>query len=234
MTSNILSSLIDQLEEKREKKKVFFALQLSLLFVSLMLLTKVIEWLFETSFVTLGVYPQTGQGLFGIITSPFIHGDWKHLWSNIPPMFVLGSLFVYFHRRNFKEVFVLLWVVSGLWLWFFGRQTYHVGASGLIYALAAYLITYGFVLRNAATLAITFLVILFYGSMIWFVLPIMERISWEGHLTGALSGVFLGIYYGKEAKRQLYRVSGAVNFTFTTKFSESVRFNYEYKEKKEK
>ena len=217
-------------EDKLEIKKALQALRIPVLFVAIALVVKLIEVVFDTSFVTLGVYPRDLRGAFGIITSPFIHSSWEHLFGNAVPIIVLGGLFIYFNRSNFKEIGFWLYFISGIWLWIFGRSSFHIGASGVVYALAAYLITYGFVLRNKATLAITFLVILFYGSLIWYVLPIKEGMSWEAHLCGALCGVFLAIYYGKEQKRKISAVDGSFNFTFDTKYSEPIKFNYVYKE----
>lgn len=219
-------------EEKLEIKKVLFAVRLPLLFVLFMLVVKIVEVSFDTSFVTLGVYPRDVRGIFGVLTSPFVHKDWAHLMGNAVPIFALGSLFVYFNRPNFREISLLLFFISGVWLWVLGRPSYHIGASGIVYALAAYLITYGFVIRNPATLAITFLVVLFYGSLVWYVLPIKDGMSWEAHLSGALCGVLLAIYYAREYKRKLLSVNGAVNFTYDTKYSDPVKFNYEYKKSK--
>ena len=220
-------------EDKLEIKKVLYAIRLPVFFVLLMLLVKIVELGFDTTFVTLGVYPRDARGIFGVITSPFIHKDWTHLLGNAVPIMALGSLFVYFNRRNYKEIGLLLFFISGFWLWILGRPSYHIGASGIVYALAAYLVTFGFVIRNPATLAITFLVILFYGSLIWYVLPIKEGMSWEAHLSGALCGVLLAVYYGREYKRRLLSVNGSINFTYDTKYSDPVKFRYEYKKKED-
>lgn len=219
-----------QEEHKIELKRVVHALRVPCLFVFLMLFVKVVEIGFDTSFVTLGVYPRDARGIFGVITSPFIHKDWTHLFGNAVPIVVLGGLFVYFNNRNYKEIGLLLFVISGFWLWTLGRPSHHIGASGIVYALAAYLVTFGFVIRNPASLAITFLVVLFYGSLIWYVLPIKEGMSWEAHLSGALCGVLLAVYYGREYKRKLLSVNGSVNFTYDTKYSDPVKFKYDYKE----
>ena len=144
----------------------------------------------------------------------------------------LGTMFMYFHKTHSLEKFIALYLISGAWLWLFGRPVYHIGASGVIYALAAFHVTYGFVIRNPQMLALSFLVILLYGAMIWNMLPIKEDVSWEAHLCGALTGVALAIYYGKEFKKSLLEVTGVMHYSFDSQFGEPAEFTYHYKETK--
>lgn len=226
------------LTEKQEAREEFFKLlraaMLPAMFLFFMLLIKITEVGLDTTFHRMGVFPLKAFGLIGILTSPLVHGDWAHLYSNSMPWMVLGTMFMYFHKRHAVEIFMALYLISGAWLWLIGHPVYHIGASGVIYALAAFHVTYGFVIRNPQMLAISFLVILFYGAMIWYVLPVKEGMSWEGHLCGALTGVVLAIYYGKNYKKTLLEVSGSMNFSHNTQFGDQVEFNYFYKEKEGK
>jgi len=216
-------------EGKVELKKLFKAAIPSLFFVSVLVFVKGAEIVLDTNFYGLGVYPLKARGLIGILTSPLVHSSWEHLYGNALPLIVLGTLLYYFHPKRTLEVILSLYLISGFWLWIFGRPTYHIGASGVVYALAAYHITYGFVIRNPQMLALAFLVILSYGSIVWYILPIKDGVSWEAHLCGALCGVVLAIYYGREQKKQELVVRGGINFSVDKEYGEKITFNYDYK-----
>ena len=136
----------------------------------------------------LGVYPQTFSGLFGIVTSPLIHGDWGHLGNNTVSLIVLGALIIYgFSRALWPSVFVI-WIVSGAGVWLFGRESYHIGASGLTHGLFYFLFAAAIIRRDKTSIAIMLVAVLMYGSMVLGVLPWDPKISFEGHLFGAIGG----------------------------------------------
>lgn len=140
--------------------------------------------------VNLGIVPRTLKGLLGIITSPFLHGGFRHIISNTVPLVVLLFILNYFYPQ--KAIYVILFTViaGGLLVWLFGRNANHIGASGLIYGIAAFLIANGFIEQKFVPLLISIGVIILYGSLIWGILPSLRSyISWEGHLFGAISGV---------------------------------------------
>lgn len=222
---------IKDLEDKQEITKWLSAIFFPLVFLFVLFLIKIIENSLETSFYRLGVFPLTGYGLVGILSAPLVHKDWEHLINNAIPILILVSFLFYFHKSKAVELFLAMYFISGIWLWIIGRPVYHIGASGLVYALAAFHIAYGFVVRNPPMLAIGFLVILFYGSMIWFVLPLVEDMSWEAHLCGAVCGVLLAIYFGNEYKRKTVQVSGSMHFSHDKRYAESVEYVYWYKKK---
>ncbi|MDA1230425.1 MAG: rhomboid family intramembrane serine protease [Planctomycetota bacterium] len=136
-----------------------------------------------------GVAPRTLHGLAGIFTMPFLHDGLNHLLSNTVPLVVL-LLMLAFTRPNPKRIIMCLTVMSGVMLWILGRNVTHVGASGLIYALAAYLMAAGFYERKIASAIIAVLVgVLYGGTLFWGMLPIAgEHVSWEAHLLGAVAG----------------------------------------------
>ena len=218
-------------EDKNEFNRWLYAMIFPLTFIFIMTVIHSLEVALDTSFYRLGVLPLSGRGLIGVLTSPLIHKDWEHLINNSLPLFVMGTMLVYFHRDKAMELFLAMYIIGGLWLWLIGRPVYHIGASGLVYALAAYHITYGFVIRNPPMLALGFFVISSYGSMIWFVLPLVEEVSWEAHLCGALSGVLLAIYFGKEYKKSLLQVRGSMTFTHNSQEGEEVNYVYHFKSK---
>lgn len=144
-----------------------------------------------------GVLPRDPSGLFGILFSPFIHGDFEHLFNNSVPLFLLGWSLIYFYPRKAGNVVLVVWLVSGIWVWISARGNYHIGASGVVYGLAAFLFFSGMLRRQRTLMALSLLVVFLYGSMVWGVLPIVPRISWESHLWGGLAGGLMAYLYRK-------------------------------------
>lgn len=181
----------------------------ALFFVALMWLTYFIQLINFTDYdlSNLGVWPRHKSGLYGILFSPFLHGSFDHLLSNSGPMLILGTMLVMFYRAIWFRSFVMLYLLAGLGLWMGGRDNIHIGASGIVYALAAFLITIGLLRLEIKLVAISFLVIFLYGGIVWGILPILEHVSWEGHLFGMMGGIITAFYYkndGRE-KPKLYK-----------------------------
>ena len=147
---------------------------------------------------TYSLYPRKLSGLLGLITSPLIHGDFKHLVSNSIPILILGVGVFYFYNKVAYQVLIISYLSHGLWLWAFGREAYHLGASGLVYSFFSFLFFSGVLRKNINLLAISLLVAFWYGSMIWGIFPQNKPISWEGHLMGFIAGIVLAIYYRHE------------------------------------
>lgn len=169
-------------------------------------------WLYEIFIQPLpkiGVRPRTIKGLMGIITHPFFHStineiggtDYSHITNNSIPLLLLGTgLFIHFKDLSYK-IFFWLFVGTGFWLWSFGRPANHIGASGIVYALFGFLVISGFIRSNKHLLALSFLSIFLYGSMVWGILPLDSKVSWEGHLSGFLIGIVLAIYFRKRGPK---------------------------------
>lgn len=139
-----------------------------------------------------GIIPRTPWGLLGIFTSPFLHGNIRHLVSNTIPLIVLLVILNYFYKKKAVNVIAFTIIIGGLFVWIFARNANHIGASGLIYGLAAFLIANGFIEKKILSLVISTGVILLYGGLIWGVLPsTYGRISWESHLFGAIAGILI-------------------------------------------
>jgi membrane associated rhomboid family serine protease len=149
----------------------------------------------EVSFVESGVYPRRFSGLRGILFSPLIHGDWKHLIDNSMPVLLLSLALFYFYRDIAYKIWFLIYFIGGILLWCLGRQAYHIGASGLIYGLATFLFLSGLIRKVKSLLAISLLVVFWYGSMVWGLLPFDFKVSFEAHITGAVAGVVLALVY---------------------------------------
>jgi len=186
---------------KFERAKIFNSLLYPTVFVLIMWLVKSIEIVNNLHLSHFGIMPLKIEGLAGIITAPFIHGDLAHIGANTIPIWVLGALLFYVYRQPAIKVFLLIWLITGLWVWVLGREAYHIGASGIVYGLASFLFFSGIFRRDGRLLAITFLVAFLYGSMIWGVFPDLfpeKNISWESHLMGLIAGLVLAVFYRKE------------------------------------
>lgn len=173
------------------------ALLFPFLFVSLLWIIHAALQFSGQSGISFGILPRNAMGISGIITSIFIHDDWSHLVNNSVPLLVLGWALFHFYPGVAFPVVAYIWLVSGFWLWLIGRESFHIGASGLVYGLAFFLILSGILRREVRVVGISFLVIFLYGSMIWGIFPIDFKISYEGHLCGAIAGLLMAWYYRK-------------------------------------
>jgi membrane associated rhomboid family serine protease len=174
--------------------------------VLLMWLVHLFSVEFDVRLSQYGLYPRTVKGLFGIITMPFLHGSMSHLLNNSAPMLVLGWMLFKFYKPIAVKTLLGIWLISGVWLWISGRESYHIGASGLVYGLAAFLFLSGLLRREKGVASLSFVVVFLYGSLWWGVLPVDPGISWEGHLWGGIAGLSLAIVYRKQGpQRRVYQ-----------------------------
>ena len=188
-----------------DKPKLFRILWFPVLFVSTICCIKLLEISLHYSISRWGILPQTIDGLKGILAAPLIHSDFEHVFSNSIPLLVLSSALFYFYNEIRFRVFFLIYFIHGIWLWSFGRESYHIGASGLVYGLAAFIFFSGVLRRNLNLMALSLLTIFLYGSFVWGVLPYYlpePNISWESHLSGAMAGIILAWFYRTEGPQR--------------------------------
>ncbi len=153
-----------------------------------------IELRFNVNLNEYGVYPRTILGLRGILLSPFIHGSVEHLYNNtIPLAFLTASLF-YFYRKIAVKVLIIGILISGILTWGIGRPSYHIGASGVIYVLASFMFFKGVFSKYFRLVALSLVVVFIYGSLLWYIFPVKDEISWEGHLSGFIAGLSMAIF----------------------------------------
>ena len=136
-----------------------------------------------------GVYPLDPAGLRGILFAPLIHGSWYHLVSNSFALLVLGTTLLYGYPRAAKPVLALVYIGSGIGVWLFARHSYHFGASGLTHGMMFFIFTTGILRRDKLSVALSLIVFLLYGNMVWSIFPQEPGISYESHFFGAVSGV---------------------------------------------
>lgn len=216
-----------------EKKKLIHSLIFPTLFLLVIWLIKLTEIITDTSFAKFGVYPLKAEGLIGILVAPLIHGDLNHILANTIPIFVLMTTVFYFYSRVAYKVFFISFIVSGFWVWVSARPSYHIGASGLIYAFAAFIIVTGIIKNNKRLMALSLAIIFIYGSMIWGVLPNEPGISWESHLMGMMSGILLALFYRNEPLSWVHQIPifrfKEYNNGNYLKIDDKTSVNYEYK-----
>lgn len=193
------------MSEKVERKRLLYSLFVPTILCAIMWLVFGIEKEFDLDFTEYGILPRDFIGLRGILFSVFIHGDFNHLVNNTLPIIILGSSLFYFYKEVALRVFIISLFSSALYTWISARTSYHIGASGLVYALFGFLLISGFIRRNNSLIAISFLVAFIYGSLVWGILPWKKGISWEGHFWGLFIGLVLAIFYKNEGpSRPIY------------------------------
>ena len=187
------------------KRKNLKSLKFSAIILIIIWSVKLFEIVFEYDFTEYGVLPRKFNGLIGILFSPLIHSDVNHLLSNSLPVIILCLLIFNFYSQIAKKILIYLYFISGLWLWCIGRESFHIGASGLIYAMASFLFFSGILRKNSQLSAVALLVIFIYGGLFWGLFPIHKNVSWEGHLTGFIAGILVSFIFRKDGpKRKKY------------------------------
>ncbi|MEN8928423.1 MAG: rhomboid family intramembrane serine protease [Flavobacteriales bacterium] len=181
---------------------------------------------------TYGVDPREISGLRGILFSPFLHSttdNYSHIFNNSVPLFVLSYFFMISYKPIFTKVTVFIWLFSGICTWLAARENYHIGASGVIYGLAFFLFFSGIFSKNKRLIAVSLIVVFLYGSMIWGIFPGEERISWEGHLFGGISGIVMAFYYKNRFKaKEKYNLSVDPEFgEFVDEYNAELKFQQE-------
>jgi membrane associated rhomboid family serine protease len=154
-----------------------------------------LEQVLNANFTPLGLYPGELSGAWHILTFPLIHGDFNHLFTNTISLFFVGTLLRYSFPNIFDRVWLLAFLLPGVGLWFIGRPNFHIGASAWLYALVSFIFFSGILRFHVKLLAQSMLMVFLYGSFVWGVLPHDPTISWEGHLSGAITGLILALYY---------------------------------------
>ncbi|HDP75858.1 MAG TPA: rhomboid family intramembrane serine protease [Bacteroidales bacterium] len=181
-----------------EVKRLKISIEVATLFSMFIWLVKLIEIIEGEPFFQHGLLPRSFSGLLGIFTAPLIHSDFNHLLNNTITIFILITGLVYFYRDLWYKILLMSWLLSGMMVWIAARTSYHIGCSGLIYAIASFIFFSGVIRKNINLMAISLLVIFLYGGLIWGVLPIFPQISWEYHLFGGVTGAILALIYRKQ------------------------------------
>lgn len=195
-----------------QEKKLIDHLFVPLAFLGLMWFVFLFQNLMEFSPGKLGVLPREFKGLWGILFSPLMHGSLDHIFSNSLPFLVLSTSMFYFYEKVAIRSFVMIYFLSGIGLWLLGnlffcgtefnRSCYlpHIGASGIVYGLLAFLFWNGIFRRSIQSIVIALIVTVLYSGYFAGIAPNPEQgnVSWEGHLIGAVMGIFTAFYFKDE------------------------------------
>jgi membrane associated rhomboid family serine protease len=161
-----------------------------------------IVWLLQEfagwDFSEFGNWPHHIQGLKGILFSPFIHGSFEHIVSNTLPALVLMMVLLNAYPKVALPVLFFIHIVSGILVWTLAPDTgIHIGISGIVYGIAAFLITSGLLRKDRVAVTISIFVGLTYGAGILASFIPTKGVSWQSHLYGAVSGLIAAIIVRK-------------------------------------
>jgi membrane associated rhomboid family serine protease len=184
--------------DREEKNKIVNAVFYPILFVLFIGLIHFIQFVFNLDFYWLGIYPQKLSAIGGVVSSVLVHGNFNHLFNYAITLLILGSALFYFYKPIALKVVVWVVLMGGFWTWVMARESYHIGASGLIYGLFSFLLLSGFIRLNKQLISLSFFVVIVYGSMVWGIFPVKLNISYEAHFWGFVSGIILAIFYRKQ------------------------------------
>jgi len=179
----------------KDKRNFLLAIKMALCFLALLWIILIVDQYFDLQLGRFGLRPGDALGLLGILTAPLLHGDVEHLLSNSLPLVVSLTTIFYFYPNVSLRILPVIWIGSGVLAWFIGRPSIHIGVSGFVYGVLAFIFVSGMIRRDKRSIAISLLVWFLYGSMVWGILPIDPKMSWELHISGAMLGVVMALWY---------------------------------------
>jgi membrane associated rhomboid family serine protease len=168
-----------------------------LLFPVVLWVVHLLSLLFNEDLSKLGLLPRNLVGLLGIFTSPLIHADFSHLISNTIPLIILGWIIFSFYHKVSYILFLFIYFVTGLLVWIFARQVFHIGASGVVYGFVSFLFFSGIFRRDNKSISLALVITFLYGGLVWGMIPGWKGISWESHLFGAITGLVAAYLFRK-------------------------------------
>ncbi|MEE8364458.1 MAG: rhomboid family intramembrane serine protease [Gammaproteobacteria bacterium] len=178
-------------ETTTDTRRLHIAFVVTLSFTLLLWGVKLAEYFGGLDFIQFGIYPRRVGGLAGVLSAPFIHGSFAHLFANTAPIIVIGTMLLYAYPRAAKVLLSAVYLGGGIAVWLFAREAYHIGASGIVFGMLFFVLTIGVLRWERRAIAISLVVFFLYGGMIWGILPDARDVSFESHLSGALIGIVL-------------------------------------------
>ena len=180
---------------EKSAKKFVSALKFSALVLAVIWIVHIWTQATGISLSRYGIFPRESDGLIGILTAPLIHGSWEHLISNSAPLLVTTVMISFFYKRVAIPSFFFIYLLTGSAVWLFGRSVYHIGASGVVYGLVAFIFWSGIFRRNIKSIILALIVIILYSGYLGGILPLKEGISWESHLMGGIVGIIVAYLF---------------------------------------
>lgn len=182
---------------KESYKNIKISLEYSVAFLVIFWIIQIVVYVTGINLSNFGIYPRSTDGLLGILTSPFIHGNPQHLIANSIPFGILSTLLFFFYRKKSILIFILIWITAGIFTWVIGRVAWHIGASSIIYGMASFLFFGGIMSKKIKLIIVSVIVMLAYSGLVWGIFPSDGQISWEGHLSGAIGGFIWAYLFRK-------------------------------------
>ena len=178
-------------------KKYYSGIFIPLTFPAVMWIVYLITLALKLDLSRMGILPRDMIGILGIISGPIVHANFSHLLSNTMPLLILGWTIFFFYPKVSYKSFLVIYVLTGLFVWLFAREVYHIGASGIVYGFVSFLFFSGIFRRDNKSIAIALIVTFLYGGIVWGVLPGQKGISWESHLFGGIAGIITAFIFRK-------------------------------------
>ncbi len=169
------------------------AVKIAFGFVALIWLIHLMDWGLDLGPEPFGIRPRQLAGLPGIVFAPLVHGNFAHLIANSLPLLVLATAMLFLYPSAAPKLLPAIYLGPGIAVWLFGRDSIHLGASGLVYGLLGYVLVAGLIRRDRRAIAASLVVCFMYGSLVWGVLPTRYGMSWETHLAAATIGIAMAI-----------------------------------------
>lgn len=185
----------DYTASRRAGANFILAIKLTIGFVAMMWAVFLFDQVLNLDLIRFGLRPREGVGLLGLLTTPLLHFNLAHITSNTAPLLVGGTAVLYLYPNSALRVLPLLYLSINAAAWIFARPSVHIGASGLVYGLLAFVFVSGILRRDLRSIVASLLIWFLYGGMLWGVLPAGRSMSWELHASGLIFGVLLAMFY---------------------------------------
>jgi len=185
------------------KGKFIHNLRFPAFFLGSIWVIHIIKVILGVSFRTFGIFPRESVGLKGVLTAPLIHSNFGHLISNSAPAIVLLGMLFIFYRKVALKSFVMIYVMTGIAVWLFAKNAWHIGASGVVYGLVSFVFWSGIFRRDAQSIVLALVVTVLYSGYFAGIVPNQPGISWESHLFGALVGIFVAYVFRKQIEEEV-------------------------------
>ncbi len=173
-----------------DRRKVAGGWQLLALLIGLMWVSEVVDTALNNQLDEFGIVARSADGLPGIVAAPFLHLGFGHLIANTLPLVMLGGLIAFSGASRLLAVSAIVVVLGGIGTWLVSpANTITIGASGLVFGYATYLVSRGLFTRRIGQFLVGVVVVLVWGGALLTGLVPQEGVSWQGHLCGAIAGV---------------------------------------------
>lgn len=180
---------------KRAGQNFILAIKITVAFLAVVWAVFIFDRLVAFELSRFGLRPREGIGLLGLVTTPLLHGSLSHIASNSLPLFIGGVAMLFLYPHSSLRALPMIYIGTAALAWIFARPSIHIGASGLVYGILAYVFVSGILRRDLRSVGVSLMVWFFYGSMIWGVLPVERGTSWELHTSGLVLGVIMAFVF---------------------------------------